>query len=250
MSRRPGRLSAVIIVATLSATFGASDASGQETNPPDRVRTPPRILAHYMPWYEAKPHSPHWGWHWTMGAFDPDAKVGKQAIASHYRPLIGPYDSGDPDVIEYHSILMRLAGIDGVIFDWYGTSDLFDYAAIHRHASTFVSQAVKTGLEFAVCYEDQTIPKLVEAGRLKASERVEHARREIDWLRKNWFREPTYLKLENRPVLLSFGRDGLTDGEWKNVLDAPASAPLYLSEHARRLRPRKALSIGRFPRWA
>ncbi len=230
----PGRLSAVIIAAALSAEFGASDASGQEAKPPDREQTPPRILAHYMPWYEAKPYSPHWGWHWTMGAFDPDATIGKQAIASHYRPLIGPYDSGDPDVIEYHSILMRLAGIDGVIFDWYGTSDLFDYAGIHRHASAFVSQAVKTGLDFAVCYEDQTIPKLVEAGRIKATERVEHGRRELDWLRKNWFREPTYLKLDNRPVLLSFGRDGLTDGEWKNVLDTSAGAPLYLSEHARR----------------
>ena len=94
---------------------------------------PPRILAHYMPWYEAKPYSPHWGWHWTMGAFDPDGKRrGKPAIASHYRPLIGPYDSGDPDVIEYHALLMKLAGIDGVILDWYGTAD---YLRLRQHPS-------------------------------------------------------------------------------------------------------------------
>jgi hypothetical protein len=207
----------------------------QQPRSVENPKTPPRILAHYMPWYEAKPHSPHWGWHWTMGAFDPDAKnADKPAIASHYRPLIGPYDSGDPDVIEYHALLIRLAGIDGVILDWYGTADYFDYASIHRHASAFVDQAIKTGLEIAVCYEDQTIAKLVEGGRLKPSEKVERARREIDGLQKTWFREPGYLKLDNRPVLLSFGRDGLTDDEWQRVLEGSPNAPLYLSEHARR----------------
>jgi hypothetical protein len=188
-----------------------------------------------MPWYEAKPHSPHWGWHWTMGVFDPESKKGgKPAIASHYHPLIGPYDSGDPDVIEYHALLMKLAGIDGAILDWYGTVDHLDFGGIHRHSSAFTQQAARTGLEFAVCYEDQTIPKLIEGGRLKSSERLEHARREIEWLSKNWFGMPSYLKHDNRPVLLSFGRDGLTDDEWQRVLGGMASAPVYLSEHARR----------------
>jgi hypothetical protein len=222
-------------VAAIVLLSCAQAPRAQESKPLDRAQAPPRILAHYMPWYEAKPHSPHWGWHWTMGVFDPEAKPpAKPAIASHYRPKIGPYDSGDPDVIEYHSLLMRLAGIDGVILDWYGRADLFDYASINRHATAFVDQAIKTGLAIAVCYEDQTIPKLVEGGRLKPSERVEHARNEIDWLRKTWFRERSYLKLDNRPVFLSFGRDGLTDDEWQRVLDGSPNAPLYLSEHSRR----------------
>jgi hypothetical protein len=215
--------------------FDARAVMAQPPKSSDNPRSPARILAHYMPWYEAKPFSPHWGWHWTMGTFDPEGKqTGKPTIASHYHPLIGPYDSGDPDVIEYHALLMKLAGIDGVIFDWYGTNELFDYASIHRHASAFVDQAVETGLEFAVCYEDQTIPKLIEAGKVKSSERAEHARREIDWLRKNWFGRPSYLKLDNRPVLLSFGRDGLTDAEWASVFRGSENAPLYLSEHSRR----------------
>ncbi len=32
----------------------------------------PLILAHYMPWYTAKPQSERWGWHWTMNHFDPE----------------------------------------------------------------------------------------------------------------------------------------------------------------------------------
>jgi hypothetical protein len=228
------RLLAVSVLAALAISSHPRSVPAQETKAQPDPKKPARILAHYMPWYEAKPHSPHWGWHWTMGTFDPEGKTGsKPAIASHYRPLIGPYDSGDPDVIEYHALLMKLAGIDGVIFDWYGTVEHFDYAGIHRHASAFVEQAVETGLEFAVCYEDQTIPKLVEAGKVKPEERVAHAVREIEWLRKNWFGKPAYLKLEDQPVLLSFGRDGLTDAEWAGVLGR-AVEPLYLSEHVRR----------------
>jgi hypothetical protein len=215
--------------------FAARPIAAQPPKSPETAKASARILAHYMPWYEAKPHSPHWGWHWTMGVFEPDGKTaGKPAIASHYRPVIGPYDSGDPDVIEYHALLMKLAGIDGVILDWYGTVDHFDYASIHRHALAFVEQAKRSGLEFAVCYEDQTIPKLIEGGRIKASERVEHARREIDWLRKNWFGKAAYLKLQDRPVLLAFGRDGLTDDEWRSALGSAENAPLYLCEHVRR----------------
>ena len=57
-----------------------------------------------------------------MDTFDPEGgKDGRATLASHYHPIIGPYDSGDPDVLEYHALLMKLAGIDGVVIDWYGT---------------------------------------------------------------------------------------------------------------------------------
>ena len=55
------------------------------------------VLAHYMPWYSAKPEVGEWGWHWTMDHSDPnDVRWnGKRKIASHQYPLIGLYDSGD-----------------------------------------------------------------------------------------------------------------------------------------------------------
>ncbi|MFH1184757.1 MAG: hypothetical protein V1755_06915 [Chloroflexota bacterium] len=97
---------------------------------------PRTVLVHYMPWYASKPVSGHWGWHWTMDHFNPDrvAENGPREVASHYYPLIGPYDSSDPHALECHVLLMKLAGIDGAIIDWYGTKDYHDYAAIHRNA--------------------------------------------------------------------------------------------------------------------
>jgi len=48
-----------------------------------------------------------------MGHFNPDVITNrKHQIASWYYPLIGPYDSLDPAVLEYHVLLMKLAGID------------------------------------------------------------------------------------------------------------------------------------------
>jgi hypothetical protein len=170
-----------------------------------------------------------------MGTFDPERKTtGPPAIASHYHPLIGPYDSIDPDVLEYHALLMKLAGIDGVILDWYGTADALDYALIQRNAGAFADQAARTGLAFAICYEDRSVNELVKRGRLDQAARVEHARRELQWLSTNWFDRRSYLKVAGKPVFLSFGQDGLSESEWSQVLADWSGAVVYLSEHHRR----------------
>lgn len=193
-------------------------------------------LAHYMPWYEAKPYSPQWGWHWTMNnAFDPDGtRTGEVSLASHYTPLIGPYDSADPAVIEFHLLTMKLAGIDGVIIDWYGMQPFRDYALLHRNALALVEQVDRFGMRFAVCYEDQTVPALVEAGRIEPKERVKHVTRELAWVEEHWFSRASYLRLEGKPVLLSFGQNGLSDKEWTACIDMLDTDIAYFSEHLRR----------------
>src|SRR5262245_642410 len=67
-----------------------------------------KVYMHYMPWFQSKEVSGYWGSHWRMANKNPDIvdANGKRQIASHYYPLIGPYDSKDPDVIEYHLLLM------------------------------------------------------------------------------------------------------------------------------------------------
>jgi hypothetical protein len=222
-------LCSFVVVAAMSQCMAAE---GPERAAPEKR---PLILAHYLAWYEAKPTSPAWGWHWTMNAFDPETiKDGKRSVASHYYPMIGPYDSGDPAVLEYHLLLMKLSGIDGVVADWYGLSDHADYPLIHRNVATLVKAAEKLGLQVAVCYEDQTIPKLVVAKKLSAADRIKQAKTDIDWLRKNWFTDPAYVRLDGKPLFLSFGADGLTDAEWKESLPQTSDSLIYLSEHRRR----------------
>jgi len=131
------------------------------------------VMVYYMPWFRAKPFSDNWGWHWTMDHFNPDtvSVSGERQIASWYYPLIGPYDSSDPAVLEYHVLLMKLAGVDGVIVDWYGSSDFLDYG-INNQATLKLFQCVRNaGLKFSICYEDQTIQHMIDGNYLAATTR-------------------------------------------------------------------------------
>ena len=110
------------------------------------------VLTHYMPWYSAKPVEGEWGWHWTMDHSDPnDVRWnGRRKIASHDYPLIGLYDSGDKQVLECQIQQIKLAGIDGVIIDWYGVHDLNDYRMIHENTKKLVAIIKRAGLRFAI----------------------------------------------------------------------------------------------------
>lgn len=177
----------------------------------------PMVLVHYMPWFAAPPASTSWGWHWTMAARDSEKlRDGRREIAAHFYPLIGPYDSTDPHLLECHTLLMKIAGVDGVIADWYGPDDLNDYAFIHTATAALFDHAKRAGLSIAVCYEDQTINAFEKAKKLDA--RAAHAERVVQWLNENWLNDPAYVKHNDRPLLLVFGPQGLSADQWAAVL--------------------------------
>ncbi len=219
----------------LLATAVAVPATGAPGRPSPNHGARPLLLAHYMPWYEAKPYSGRWGWHWTMGRFNPDRLMnGRPEIASHYTPLIGPYDSADPAVLECQVLLMKLAGIDGVVLDWYGPDDFLDYAIIHRNAEKLIPYLKRAGLRFAVCYEDQTVRAMVDAKKLQPQEAVEHGRRVMRWLQDYWFRDPDYIRLDGKPLLLVFGPQYYSGDQWTQILSALAAPPAFFTLHHRR----------------
>lgn len=164
----------------------------------------PLVIAHYMPWYQSKTIGGSWGWHWTMNHFNPDQKGldGSRQLASKYHPTIGPYDSSDPDCLECQTLQMKIAGIDGVLIDWYGTKDLYDYPALNRNTGKMIGACTRAGLKFAIVLEDQIVPVLVKAGK---STPEEYAKSALAWLDKEWFHLPGYLKWKHEPVLLIFG---------------------------------------------
>lgn len=193
------------------------------------------FLAHYMPWYESPPRSKDWGWHWTMNYFDPqEQNNGRREIASQFYPIIGPYDSGDLAVIEYHLLLMKLAGIDGVVVDWYGRADCYDYKKLHENVVLLVNMVEKYQMKFLICYEDQSINALVDQEVIPHASRVSQATNELKWLAENWFQRDSYARLEGQPVLLSFGYGGLNDDEWQSVFHHIDSPIRWMSEHTPR----------------
>ncbi len=198
----------------------------------------PLVFVHYMPWFQADKASPTvWGWHWTMGKLDPNRIAGGQPeLASHYHPVIGPYDSADPDVLEYHTLLMKVAGIDGVIADWYGQEDVNDYLFVHRSTVALFDTAAKCGLQFAVCLEDRILatPRLATATTHPAV--VACGKELLAFLVRTWMGQPGYLLISGRPALFVFGPIGATGEQWRDILATPrpedgAVRPILLTLH-------------------
>jgi Glycosyl hydrolase family 99 len=209
------------------------------------------LLVHYMPWYVAKPFSGSWGWHWTMNHYQPDIiSNGKRQIASWYYPLIGPYDSLDPAVLEYHVLLMRLAGVDGVTVDWYGPDNFNDYAINNQRSLALLNYTRKAGLKFSLCYEDQTIQQEINGNYITAAAAISHAQQTMLYVESNYFADASYLRLSNAPVFLNFGPQYFkNNSDWVSILSVlnATNQPAFFTEDNR-----LAVGLGAFdwpPMW-
>ena len=196
------------------------------------------MMVYYMPWYTAKPYSDGWGWHWTMNHFNPDTvnASGERQIASWYYPLIGPYDSSDPAVLEYHVLLMKLAGVDGVIVDWYGSANFLDYGINNQATVKLFQFTRKAGLKFSICYEDQTIQHMIDGNYLAAGDAIFHAQQEMLYLQTNFFSDASYLRLKGQPVLLNFGpQHFMMSTNWEDIFSVlvATNQPAFFTEDNR-----------------
>lgn len=56
--------------------------------------------------------------HWAGDTYD---SADRKENVGVYTPLIGAYDTNDPDVQEYHMLLAKIAGLDGFLCEWQWT---------------------------------------------------------------------------------------------------------------------------------
>lgn len=219
-------------ISVLALVFLALLATSSHAAPSRR----PLILAHYLPWYTADYKAGKWGWHWTMNHFDPNKMVnGRREIASHYYPLIGPYDSADPDLAECDALLMKYAGFDGAVLDWNGTDDYYDYASNNRGDEVMAAALRRAGLRYAILYEDNSVRELVKGGRLAPADAVSHGQKTLLWLQTHWFSSPSYISLNGRPLFLVWGGNGgyYQGAQWTQIFSALPQEPAYFSELGR-----------------
>jgi hypothetical protein len=188
--------------------------------------------AHFMPWFENKETSENgkWGMHWTMNTKNPDIidKDGKREIASNYYPLTGPYASSDPDIIEYQLLLMKYSGIDGILIDWYGSYDCNDYGSNRHNTEAVIAALDAIGLKFAIVYEDQTVPNVVKSDN--TLDPVSVAQADMTYLEQNYFSNPSYITINNKPLLLVFGPQTFkSPEEWGNIFSVLTKEPCFLT---------------------
>ncbi len=191
-----------------------------------------KIYMHYMSWFETNSSSSNnqWGYHWRMANKNPNTmdSNGRREIASHYYPLIGPYHSGDKDVIENHLLMMKYAGIDGILIDWYGTYNLNDYRMVKENTDQLIAMLDKVGMEYAIVYEDRFLGNIVQAGLAPTT--VSAARTDFNFLQSNYFGDSNYIKINNKPLLLNFGPITLTTpAEWTSAFSDLSTKPTFLT---------------------
>lgn len=192
---------------------------------------PQKVFVHYMAWFEDKTTSGTgaWGQHWTMANENPDIiqANGRRQIASWFYPMIGPYASSDPDVIDYHLLLMKYAGIDGVIVDWYGIHQVLDYPLVKRNTDSLFNRIPYAGLQFAICYEDQTLGKVRSIASIDT---VTAAAEDFAYLQSQYFKSSSYIRVNDQPLLLCFGPQGMKKaGDWQQAFSGLSSQPRFLS---------------------
>jgi len=174
------------------------------------------VFMHYMPWFDTPQYGGGWGYHWTMANKNPDVIVdgstGKRQIASHYYPMIGPYDCQDPDVIEYHLLLMKYAGIDGVLVDWYGSQGTNgDVGSLLTNSNALIDQTDEAGMKFALILED------------RFSGSISQVQGNIAYARDNYFNRNNYYRhgAGNDPLVGVFGPITFQNpGDWTTILSA------------------------------
>lgn len=190
-----------------------------------------KVYIHLMPWFEDKntnDQAGKWGQHWTMANKNPDVLDvnGNRQIAAHYYPLTGPYASGDPNIIEYQLLLMKLSGIDGILIDWPGITKLYDYPLLVRNTEKFIELIAKVGLSFAIVYEDQNIN--IAFNNNTITNKIGTARSDMAYLESNYFSKPTYIKEGNKPLLMVFGPQTFqTETEWTQVFSNLKEKPAF-----------------------
>ncbi len=163
---------------------------------------PQPVYVHYMPWFTTADYTGHW--------------------VSHYAPLIGRYNGLADSVLKYHALLIKASGIDGIIFDWYGTSGKWDYPEIHARTMAMKAVCDEVGLKYAICYEDRTVQDNGWAAQAAA---------DFAHLSNRWFSSGNYLRLDGRSIVLNFGPIVLkNNNEWTNILAAGNNPRIFFLE--------------------
>jgi hypothetical protein len=152
------------------------------------------IYVHYMPWFQTQGCSGSW-WHW--GDTIPRQK-------SHYTPLVGLYDSRDPDVHEYQVLEMKIAGIDGIIMDWYGINN-----GLPEYGTQPIFQTLaKAGMNYAICWEDRFANDQGGAAPV------------LRFMEENFFKTEHYLKINGRPLLLTWQHIWTSGDQWQQNMNS------------------------------
>ena len=126
---------------------------------------------------------------------------------------------------------MKLSGINGVIVDWYGSENFWDYGLLNESTQTLFQIYPKSRITFSICYEDQTIRHMVDNDHLVLKDARANAQKEMLYMQENWFRQDAYLRYSEHPVLFIFGPQYFKSvSDWETLFSVLDLEPVFITE--------------------
>lgn len=115
---------------------------------------PKAVFGHMMTSFRTPAYSGGWYDSWNTSGHNPAIldPNGRPDIASTDYPLVGYYDMKDPKLIEYHCQCLKMACMDGAIFDVGFYTDDRDPAGM---MASYFEALSDYGLKAVVCFEDK-----------------------------------------------------------------------------------------------
>ncbi|MHB1034315.1 MAG: glycoside hydrolase family 99-like domain-containing protein [Pirellulales bacterium] len=167
-----------------AATVLGEDAAAKLYVPaPQPVKSDYLVGAYYFPGWKPGVHTG-----WTAIRDFPERK-----------PLLGWYHEGDPDIADWHIKWAVEHGISFFAYDWYW--DRGQRQLEHALDGYFKSRYRKS-LQFCLLWANHNPPKSTSEEDLAAVTRF--------WI-DHYFRQPEYLRIDNKPVVIIFTPNRITE---------------------------------------
>jgi len=150
-----------------------------------------KVLAFYYSWYGI-PEGPSGRWvHWNPYKSHRD---------SAHIPLVGYYDSQDPETVRRHIHEAKEAGIDGFIATWWGKGTFED-----RAFQVLLDVASEESFLVTVYYEDANSPAQIIS--------------DVNYIISRYSSNSSFLTVEGLPVIFFYVRvtEKFSLAEWENV---------------------------------
>jgi len=149
------------------------------------------VLAYHYPWYGYKPPT-----NWDE----------QPTVLAH--PLLGPYRSADPKLIEFQLALAQEAGIDGFVVSWDGRDTMPD--KILRQMLQALDR-LSSGFRLCVVQEAWAGKSELSAAKIKA---------DLDYVLSQLATCRSYLRWNGQPVLFVYTPQGWPAANWRQTFES------------------------------
>lgn len=178
---------------TVSAGFATAPVKAVEQTPSSDG---PLVGVHYYPWFNM--HAGHEDWLERTPA----------------NPVLGEYDSDDPDVIDQHLDWCLDHGIEWLSMSWWGPDSVEDEVL-----TTAIPTADRFDeIQYSILYETQGRLEPYEYD-LDTPEAYDRFVADIDYLATQYFDDDNYLRFDDRPVVFVYVSNMLR-GDVVGAIDA------------------------------